>query len=124
MRKISKFAAAAGAAAVMMVGAVAVAGPASAGDGACSSGYSCAWQHSNYDGSRITFQNYINNFTTLGFNDQASSLRNNGRTSNAAFYVDAYFGTANGSMVLNRGYKWSNLAGTGFQDNLSSAKFI
>lgn len=124
MRKLSKIAAAAGAAAVMMVGAVAVAGPASAGTGACSLGYSCAWQDSNYDGSRVTFQNFINNFANVGFDNQASSVLNNGRTSNAAFYVDAYFGTLNGSFVLNRGYSWSNLQGTGFQDNISSASFI
>ncbi|WP_066583541.1 peptidase inhibitor family I36 protein [Cellulomonas timonensis] len=122
MRRLRKFAAAAGAVAVMTVGTVAVATPASAGDGACSLGYACAWQHSNYDGSRVTFQNFINNFGSLSFDNQASSLRNNGRTSNAAFYLDAYF--RGSSVILNRGYLWSNLQGTGFQDSISSASFI
>ncbi|GCE75258.1 peptidase inhibitor family I36 protein [Cellulomonas biazotea] len=122
MRKLSRFAVAVGAAAVMTAGAVAVATPATAGDAACSLGYSCAWQHSNYDGSRVTFQNYINNFATLGFDNQATSLRNNGRTSNAAFYVNAYFGGT--SQVLARGYQISNLGAVALNDQLSSAKFI
>ncbi|MGY4643206.1 peptidase inhibitor family I36 protein [Cellulomonas sp. URHB0016] len=122
MRKISKIAAAAATAALMTVGAVLVATPASAGDGACSLGYACAWKDSNYNGARVTFQYRIPNMSDYGFNNVASSLANNGRTSNVMWYTGTNYDGS--GWLLQRGYWSANLAGTWLQDAISSAKFV
>lgn len=122
MHMTNKIAATAAAAAVLLSGAVISASPASAGTGACSLGYACAWMDSNYDGRSVALQYYIADMGVFGLNDQTSSIANNGRTMNVAWYT--YSSYQGRSWVQTRGNWYSDLAGTWFQDQMRSAKFI
>ena len=123
MRKFSKIVASAAVTTLMFGAAVAAAAPASA-DSSCAAGYACAWQHKDYQGKEIYFQNGIANFANVGsgFNNMASSLKNSGNESNARWYLNTNYG--GDSYLLKRGWVWSNLQGTKWQDALSSAKFV
>ena len=121
MRKISKLMAAAAVAAAIGGGGVVAAAPASASS-VCSAGYACAWEHANYVGKQVSFQYGIPDMRNFGFDDMASSLKNSGRTSNAAWSQDLNY--TGRTWVLNRGYVSSDLAGSWLQDSITSARFI
>ncbi|NTW41607.1 MAG: hypothetical protein HGA44_17300 [Cellulomonadaceae bacterium] len=122
MLKFKKIAAVAATATVLFSGAVVAASPASAGTRACDLGWACAWKDSNFDGAKVTFEYGISDMRAFGFDDQASSLYNNGRTMNTTWYADLnYTGTP---WILNRGYWVTNLSGSWLQDTITSARFI
>ncbi|MBD8000420.1 MULTISPECIES: peptidase inhibitor family I36 protein [Oerskovia] len=125
MRKISKLMAAAAVAAAIGGGGVIAAAPASASSD-CAAGYACAWEHANYNpgnvGKKVSFQYGIPDMRNFGFDDMASSLKNSGRTSNAAWSQDLNY--TGRTWVLNRGYVSSDLAGSWLQDSITSARFI
>jgi len=122
MRKINKIAAAAATTAVLFGGSVLAASPALAGTGDCSSGYACAWEHSYYNGSRVTFQYGIPRLSQYGFDNKASSLRNNGRTSNVRWYQGVVY--TERSWLQPRNTVVKDLRGTFLQDSISSARFV
>jgi Peptidase inhibitor family I36 len=93
--------------------------PATAGTGACTSTYLCVWDGINYDGARGQFAGTNSYWGTYGWNDRASSARNNG-TSGAGVYLykDSNYGGA--ALCVPRGYRVSNLGSYGFSNNISS----
>ena len=121
MRIVTKVAATA---AVLGAVAVVAATPASAGTANCSLGYACAWENANFDGRRASFENGIPDMRYLAtnFNDVASSLQNNGRTSNVVWYADIQY--RGDSWLEPRGTVVTDLAGTYLQDRISSARFV
>jgi hypothetical protein len=130
----------AAAALVALVGSVGLAGAASAAAGDCPSAYACTWRDANYvtgtsGAAHVKFHSCHHDFrlstyagTSINANDSASSVSNRGTQSSATFYVDnLYTGT---SFTLAKGTGDGNLSDAsgnapgGFNDRLSSAKFV
>jgi hypothetical protein len=120
--------------------ALVAAGPANAATSNCASGAACIWKDSNYETGNngaavIGFQSYEANYGTVTYaqtsttgNDNASSVYNNGNVDQARFYTDAnysgYYFTLNiKTGDGNLGNSDGN-AGPGFNDALSSGRFI
>lgn len=122
--------------AVLLVtaGGAALAGPASAADWECPSGYSCGWRDGNYISGtsgqiNIRFQSNIRNLgsytwsdTKKSVNDSVSSLYNNGKVQAATWYEHADFVGRNVYLARQTGN--NNLNGISLNDQLSSGRFV
>lgn len=77
MRRVTR-----GTAIAALVGAALAMGvtPATAGDGLCSTGYVCGYDHPSYDGALFGTQKVTSNWNYQGFGDRASSVSANGAT--------------------------------------------
>src|SRR5512139_2440341 len=126
--------AAAGFAAASVFGAAAPASAAS-GDGVINYGEFVLWQHSNYGGALFDRDTYLANYSgyffinsTVGLNDNASSIANYHQTRNLRTYYHANYtypyiaclpyGQASGGTS----YAYSSLGS--FNDELSSHQFF
>ncbi len=130
----------AAAAFIALVGSVGLAGAASAAAGDCPSTYACIWRDANYvtgtsGTAHVKFHSCHHDFrlsnyagTTINANDSASSVSNRGTVSSASFYLDTLY--AGPSFTLAKGTGDGNLSDSsgnapgGFNDKLSSAKFV
>lgn len=128
--------------AVAAVAGIATVGaaPANAATSNCASGAACFWEDSNYvtngqGDALLGFQNYFANFgtknylkTSLSGNDSASSVYNNGNVSTVRFYQDINYSGYSFTLSIKTGD--GNLgndngnAGAGFNDRLSSGRFV
>lgn len=100
---------------------------ASAAQGDCGPGYTCLWEHPNYQGGGISFKMYIPNFGTWKLtngkpaNNVASSLKNHGNSDNACVYDGA--NKTGKSRNVYKGTELTFLGTIGMDDMISSAYF-
>lgn len=104
MKTWKKIAASAGVLGALLGGSLLTAAPASAADlHSCPSGYSCSWKDANFTSggstaNSVDLEFYIPNYRvghsygSVGANDQASSVVNNGNSESSYWYRDAYQG--------------------------------
>lgn len=120
------------AAAAIVVGvsgaALLAAAPANAAASDCPSGAACAWITSNFGGTELGFKQSISNYDDYGYNDNISSVYNNGNVSTVRFYKDAGYKGASFALAIKTGDGNLNndagLAPTGFNDEISSGRFV
>ncbi|MDM7888108.1 peptidase inhibitor family I36 protein [Curtobacterium sp. RHCJP20] len=107
---------------------VMMAAPANAAASDCPSGAACAWITSNFAGTELGFQQSIKDYTPYGYNDNISSVYNNGNASTVRFYKDANYKGQSFALAIKTGDGNLNnddgLAPTGFNDKISSGRFV
>lgn len=130
-----------GAALIAALATMIVGTPANAAPTACPSGYACMWKDSNYltsgaSGRRVVFEyqdyDFADNYYywgTLGIGTQwadnnATSVYNNGNLYGARWFTGANYADSGYGYYRSKGSGNANLAGTGYNDNISSGCFV
>ena len=105
-----------------------MAAPANAAASDCPSGAACAWITSNFSGAELGFQNSISDYGKYGYNDAISSVYNNGNASTVRFYKNINYKGDSFALAIKTGdgnlNNTAGLAPTGFNDTISSGRFV
>ncbi|WP_172120319.1 peptidase inhibitor family I36 protein [Actinomyces faecalis] len=112
---------------LLAAGALVLPSAAQAAQGDCGSGYTCLWEHDQYQGGGISFERYIPDLSQWkltnghGANDALSSVWNNGVYADACLFDNAY---ATGQRTrIPRGTWYGSLRPFGMNDKVSSVYF-
>lgn len=96
----------------------------SANAGTCTYGYFCAFDLDNWEGAKKSWSGNENHYGDSGFNNEASSVANNGRPATydiVLAYDWAYYQDNAGVMCIRRG-EWIDM-GWAWDEEISSHKW-